>query len=206
MCRASGCAATASGSGTRPTTSPRTASAGSSPSPNWPARPPRTGRNTAAPSHGPPADAVTPEREEAPLSAVTHHPREEHVMFENADLIHRYTRADALADGVLIDVSQTAREAGFRYPVALTAAAWAKCVAVPPGVRCQDESGRLWDVLTVLRCAIRGPRRAARAVRFGVCVRNDNRERPPPLVRLRAVCGSGDDAGPVITVMLPGED
>ena len=41
-------------------------------------------------------------------------------MFENADLIHRYTRADAIADGVLIDVSATAREAGF--PVDLVAA------------------------------------------------------------------------------------
>ena len=44
-------------------------------------------------------------------------------MFENADLIHRYTRAEAIADGVLIDVSAVAREAGIRYPVALTAAA-----------------------------------------------------------------------------------
>ena len=35
-------------------------------------------------------------------------------MFDKADLIHAYTRADALGDGVLIDVSQTAREAGFR--------------------------------------------------------------------------------------------
>jgi hypothetical protein len=43
-------------------------------------------------------------------------------MFEDADLIHRYTRADALRDGVLIDVSQTAREAGIRYPVGLLAA------------------------------------------------------------------------------------
>ncbi|HKI36594.1 MAG TPA: DUF6573 family protein [Gemmataceae bacterium] len=51
-------------------------------------------------------------------------------MFESADLIHRYTRADALRDGVLIDVSATAREAGFKYPVALTAAAWVKCVVV----------------------------------------------------------------------------
>jgi len=42
-------------------------------------------------------------------------------MFENADLIHRYTRADALRDGVLIDVTATAKEAGFKYPVALTA-------------------------------------------------------------------------------------
>jgi hypothetical protein len=68
-------------------------------------------------------------------------------MFEDFDLIHRYTRAQAIEDGVLIDVTQTAREAGFKYPVALTAAAWAKCVAVPPGVVCQDEAGRLWDVL-----------------------------------------------------------
>ena len=29
-------------------------------------------------------------------------------MFEEADLIHRYSRADALRDGVLIDVSETA--------------------------------------------------------------------------------------------------
>jgi hypothetical protein len=41
-------------------------------------------------------------------------------MFDDADLIHRYTRADALRDGVLIDVSAAAREAGIRFPVALT--------------------------------------------------------------------------------------
>ena len=64
-------------------------------------------------------------------------------MFEEADLIHSYTRADALRDGVLIDVSAVAREAGIRYPVALTRAAWGRCVAVPPGVLCQDEAGRL---------------------------------------------------------------
>jgi hypothetical protein len=47
---------------------------------------------------------------------------------------------------VLIDVSAVAPEAGIRYPVALTAAVWAKCVAVPPGVACQDEAGRLLSV------------------------------------------------------------
>ena len=55
-------------------------------------------------------------------------------MFEGADLIHRYSRADALRDGVLIDVSETAREAGIRWPVALTQATWECCVSVPPGV------------------------------------------------------------------------
>jgi hypothetical protein len=63
-------------------------------------------------------------------------------IFDNADLIHAYTRADAVRDGALIDVSATARETGIHGPVALTAAAWAKCVAVPPGVACQDEAGR----------------------------------------------------------------
>ncbi len=127
-------------------------------------------------------------------------------MFENADLIHRYTRGDAIRDGVLIDVSAPAREAGFKYPVALTAAVWGQCVAVPEGVVCQDEAGRLWDVLTMLRWAIRRQDSGAREVRFGVHVRKDNRERTPPLVRLKAVCGPGDEGEPVVTVMMPDED
>jgi hypothetical protein len=49
-------------------------------------------------------------------------------MFENADLIHRYSRADAIRDGELVDVSATAREARIRYPVALTRAVWERCV------------------------------------------------------------------------------
>ena len=61
----------------------------------------------------------------------------------------------------------TAQEAGIRWPVALTRAAWERCVTVPPGVACQDEAGRLWDVALMLACAIRrggsGPE-----VRFGV--------------------------------------
>ncbi len=127
------------------------------------------------------------------------------MLFENADLIHSYSRADAIKDGVLLDVTQTAKEAGFKFPVALTAAVWAKYVVVPPGVECQDEVGRLWDVLTMLRFAIRtgddGPE-----VRFALHVRNDNRERTPPLVQLKALCHPGDDGEPVITILLPDED
>jgi hypothetical protein len=93
---------------------------------------------------------------------------------------------------VLIDVSVTAKDAGLKSPVALTAAAWAMCVAVPPGVVCQDELDRLWDVLTMLRFAVRGLSDGAREVRFGVHVRNDNPERTPPLVTLKALCGPGD--------------
>jgi hypothetical protein len=126
-------------------------------------------------------------------------------MFEDADLIHRYTRADAIRDGALIDVSAVAQEAGITYPVALTSAAWQRCVSVPPGVLFQDEAGRLWDVVWMLRCAI-ARQKGGRVVHFALHVRNDNRERTPPLVWLKAVCGPGDQGEPVVTVMMPQED
>src|SRR5512135_1118822 len=121
-------------------------------------------------------------------------------------VIFSYTRAQAIADGVLVDVSKLAKEAGFRFPVAVTAGVWAACVAVPPGVDGQDETGRLWDVLNVLRFAIARQRKDGERVDFAVHVRNDNREGDPPQVKLYALCGPGDDAEPVITVMLPHED
>jgi hypothetical protein len=68
-----------------------------------------------------------------------------------------------------------------------------------------DESGRPSEVLWLLACAARrggsGPE-----VRFGVHVRNDDRERTPPPVRLKAVCGPGDWGEPVITILGPDED
>lgn len=129
---------------------------------------------------------------------------EELSMFNPKDVIHSYSRRQAIEDGVLIDVTATAKEAGVRYPVALTRAAWDRCVAVPPGLVCQDESGRLWDVCYLFASAARGCREAE--VRFSVHVRNDNRDGTPPLVRLKAVCGPGDEGEAVITIMLPHED
>jgi hypothetical protein len=126
-------------------------------------------------------------------------------VFDDSHLIHRYSRAEAIADGVLVDVSSVAREAGIRFPVALTRAVWEHYVKVPPGVVCQDEQGRLWDICWMLACAIRGGAGGS-LIHFGVHVRNDNCDRTPPLVRLKAHCGAGDQGEPVITIMMPGED
>jgi hypothetical protein len=73
--------------------------------------------------------------------------------------IHTYTRADALADGVLVDATETAREAGFRIPVALTQSIWADVNDlsgrhVSAG---QSPEGRLWDLLFVAAHAARRP-------------------------------------------------
>jgi len=127
-----------------------------------------------------------------------------HDLFDESDLISSYTRREMIENGDLIDVSETAREAGIRYPTAITAAAWQLCVTVPLGVTGQAQNGRLWDVLFMLASAARGS--TGDTIHFQLHVRNDNRERTPPLVQLKAVCGPGDDAEPVITVMLPDED
>lgn len=119
-------------------------------------------------------------------------------------LIFSYSRKEAIEDGVLIDVTPTAKEAGFRFPVALTSAAWATCVSVPDGLTDQDETGRLWDVLTMLRHACRS-RTGDESLRlFDVLVLNEGTTPKP--VRLKAVCGPDDDLSPCLTVMLPDED
>lgn len=126
-------------------------------------------------------------------------------MNDEFTIIHAYTRREALADGVLKDASAMAQEAGFRVPVALTAAAWARCVVVPPGASDQDEAGRLWDVLSVLRFAVGSRNRDARELRYRLCVVTRAGEAPEP-VELKALMGPDDDGAPCLTIMLPDED
>lgn len=135
------------------------------------------------------------------------------------DVIFSYTRAQAITDGVLVDVTETAKEAGFRWPVAITRTAWEDCVTWSDE-DCerqvhQDESGRLWDILTM---AIHAIRLAASNARKGVPqdlslmffelyrVPRDGESTRPQLTRLKIVAGPGDNGEPVITIMLPNED
>ncbi len=120
------------------------------------------------------------------------------------EIIHTYTRAEAIADGVLVDVTDTAREAGFRFPVALTRAAWDLCVALSPAAERagNDERGRLWDVLWMLRNAVRRHSNSGETLFVVLCVTARVR---PSRVALRAKIGPGDDGQPVLTIMLPEE-
>ena len=132
--------------------------------------------------------------------------------------IHVYTRAQAIEDGQLIDVSTTAREAGIVWPVALTSAAWADCVEwtdateARKGYTGQSESGRLWDVIWMLSLAVRGALRrgldASRQPLFYTLLRTPAAGRGvmPRKVIMKYMVGRGDDGRPCITVMLPNED
>ena len=120
--------------------------------------------------------------------------------------IHTYTRAEALADGVLFDVAETAREAGFKVPVALSAQVWADINDLSGRYvsrdRGQSPDGRLWDLLFM----------AAHAAR-----RRENRNTSTFVYALimpvgagnnyRAKChvGPGDEGEAVVTIMRPEE-
>lgn len=121
--------------------------------------------------------------------------------------IHTYTRAQALEDGILVDVSELAREAGFRLPVALTRAVWGDCVAFTGNQRTRQdfETGRLYDVLWLASLAARSGQ--GRRVTFQVYrVPNDGRSKRAKVVLLDMHIGPGDSAEPVITIMMLGED
>ena len=122
------------------------------------------------------------------------------------EVIYAYTRKQALADGFQVEVSKTAQEAGIRFPVFITRTAFDAYVTVPPNVSGQDEAGRLWDVVWMLRFAIRKAAQGQSRLPFALYVRNDNRA--PRLVKLVAMCGALDidDPQPAITIMLPDED
>jgi hypothetical protein len=116
------------------------------------------------------------------------------------EVISSYTRAQALADGFLVDVSETAREAGFRFPVALTAALWSVVETIPKAHSYQDVQGRLWDVLYMASLGVRRARGGSRIAFELILHREGTRKK---FVTLYCDCGPGDDAEPVITIGFP---
>lgn len=119
--------------------------------------------------------------------------------------IFTYTRKQAIEDGSQVDLSlsDTAKEAGFKYPVYMTRRVWDTCVEVPDGHPGQDLDGRLWDVLFLLKMAIR--RSTGDRVDYTVKVVTANGTRNQNLL---AVVGAKDidDPAPSITIMYPDED
>jgi hypothetical protein len=121
-------------------------------------------------------------------------------------IVYSYTRAQAVADGYQVEVTKTAQEAGIKFPVFLTRSVFDAYVTVPPGVTGQDEAGRLWDVVWLLRFAILRSMAGCSRLPFALYVRNDHHK--AKLLKLIATCGPLDmnDPQPAITIMLPDED
>ena len=127
------------------------------------------------------------------------------------EVISTYSRAQALEDGVLVDAGDMATEAGFRIPVALTAAVWSDCVAWTDADTerqvHQDKSGRLWDVLFMAHHAIRSSRSNGDRLTFELYrAPRDGKSTEATITTLKLIVGPGDDGEPVVTVLELDED
>lgn len=126
--------------------------------------------------------------------------------------IYAYTRAQALEDGVLVDVSEIAEKAGFTVPVAVTRAVWERYIEWiddedSDKQTIQHQEARLWDVLSMLMFAIKMNRSGAAQIIYKLAViPRDGKSRSAKRIKLKSVIGGGDNLEPVITIMLPAED
>lgn len=120
-------------------------------------------------------------------------------------IIYSYTRKDAISDGILIDVTSMARDAGIKYPVAITDTLYNGYIKPSSKLEeCgQSLDGRLWDTLFLFTFHAR---KAEGDTIYYSCLYLMNPEREAEEVNLKAVIGPGDTPEPVITLMLPDED
>ena len=126
--------------------------------------------------------------------------------FEGAPVIFRYTRKQAIEDGVLVDLTPWASQTGFVIPVACTSAVWHGYIEPPPGTRelGQSERGRTHDVLWMLYLAIRSAEQSQDTLMFEVIFLQASNQQET--IQLKAICGPGDEGEPVLTLLLPDED
>lgn len=127
---------------------------------------------------------------------------------EDEEVIFSYTRAQALADGVLVDVTQSASEARFRFPTAISADLHARLTPNEHEKSLgQSYAGRLWDVLFL--AALAGQRvHFTNLASFQVSLFEFEEDQLRVtycgnLITLWVVIGDGDDGEPVITIGFP---
>ena len=126
-------------------------------------------------------------------------------MFETGDVVFTYTRKEAIEDGVLVDLTDIAKESGFKVPVAVTDTVFHTYLDPDEELKAYGQSlrGRIQDMLFMLYLSAR--KNTESIVLFEVCFLL----KPgydPETVSLKSVIGPGDEGEAVITVMLPHED
>lgn len=136
-------------------------------------------------------------------------PANEHPLF--GPVIHSYTRAQAIEDGVLVNLGMFVSDegvpvlelVGIRFPVAMTGTAYGLVIGEYDGelLATAVVTKRVIYLLATLKRAIMLHRGVDLTRIDFSCTSADLKP-----VQLKALCGPGDSAEPVITVMLPEED
>jgi len=127
------------------------------------------------------------------------------------EVIYSYTRAQAIEDGVLVDMSEAAKKTGFNFPVAVTSSVWRKYIGWNDEDSkrqvSQDENARLRDFLLMLLFSIKLSRNNSDQINYVLdIVPCDGKSRTAKRTQLKAIIGGGDDGEHVLTIMLPNED
>ena len=114
------------------------------------------------------------------------------------DTIYSYSRAQAIADGVLVDLSHVdSIRQHWKHPFACTSTVWA-IIEEALNVPGQDVAGICHDIATMAKLAI--PRNEDREqIVFDVLIAGATH-------RVKLHIGPGDTLAPVLTLMLSHED
>jgi len=124
-------------------------------------------------------------------------------MKNDFEVISVYTADQAIEDGYLIDVTETAKEAGFKIPVRITRGVF-DLVAPDKKAKSygQDFEGRLWDVIWMCSLAVRKVKDDSFA-EFKVIFQNGAGNRNRKIKTLWAVIDG--TSGAAIHIVLPEE-
>jgi hypothetical protein len=119
-------------------------------------------------------------------------------------VIYAYSRAEAIADGVLVDVTEMAKEVGFKLARGHHRSALQP--AYPDQGFGQDYNARPWDLLWIAAFTIKLADPGTDTVSFTVALRQaDVKSRQPRNsdLHLRAVCGPGHKGVSFVTIGFP---
>jgi len=114
------------------------------------------------------------------------------------EIIYSYSRAQAIEDGVLVDLSKIdSVKQHWTHPLACTSTVWS-IIEEALNREGQDVSGICHDISTMAKFSLR---RAAQSeqINFDVIIAGRPHE-------LKLHIGPGDTTEPVLTLMLPTED
>jgi hypothetical protein len=116
------------------------------------------------------------------------------------DAIDTCSRAEAIRDGVLVDLTalfpdDTSR---LKYPVARTAAVW-NLIKTSCERTGKNPGGYVWDLCRLAKYTGKLPDPTTKLFKFSVAC-------PGRARTYKIVCGPGDELGPVFTIMFPNED
>jgi hypothetical protein len=124
--------------------------------------------------------------------------------WDDADIISTYSRAQALEDGVLVDLNRwiSVNESGYKWPIACTSTVFGIIeAAVKNKGAYNDYKGVIWDILWMSKHY--QVRKWETGCLFEVKITGIESKH---IYTFKLEVGPGDTAEPVITIMMPDED